>query len=77
MTDGVTELKYMFADIDDDKLVKYLNKPVIFDYGGTGDNWESFITPIRKDYPRFYVDWILLVRCVNLLPSFSFTHYLP
>jgi hypothetical protein len=55
-----TELKYIFARIEDEKLVEDPDN-LKFEYGGPGDSWESFITPVRKDYPGVHRNWVLLV----------------
>ncbi|KAJ4469929.1 hypothetical protein C8J55DRAFT_479485 [Lentinula edodes] len=54
------ELNYMFAHIEDDKLVKDPVNPK-FDYGGPGDYFDSFIAPIRKQRPQIHRKWVLLV----------------
>ncbi|KAJ3912955.1 hypothetical protein F5877DRAFT_71964 [Lentinula edodes] len=45
------ELNYMFAHIEDDNLVEDPDDPT-FDFGGPGDNFISFIAPIRKQRPQ-------------------------
>ncbi|KAF9062703.1 hypothetical protein BDP27DRAFT_1336206 [Rhodocollybia butyracea] len=64
MTDNAKELRYMFADLEDEKVVKYPNKKAAPQYGGPGDDLESFITPIRKGYNETWgaqVEWVALV----------------
>ncbi|KAJ3931132.1 MAG: hypothetical protein NXY57DRAFT_1081734 [Lentinula lateritia] len=54
------ELHYMFAHIEDDKLVEDPDDPT-FDFGSPGDNFIYFIAPIRKQRPQIHRKWVLLV----------------
>ncbi|KAJ4487198.1 hypothetical protein C8J55DRAFT_604313 [Lentinula edodes] len=54
------ELHYMFAHIEDDKIVEDPDDPT-FDVGGPGDNFIYFIAPIRKQRPQIHRKWVLLV----------------
>ncbi|KAJ3887214.1 hypothetical protein GG344DRAFT_80954 [Lentinula edodes] len=60
------ELNYMFANIEDNKLVEDPDDPM-FDYGGPGDNFTSFITPIRKQRPQIHRKWVLLVPEIPII----------
>lgn len=54
------ELRYIFARIEDEKLVEDPDK-IVLEYGGPGDSLESFLAPIRKEYPKFYRERVPLV----------------
>ncbi|GAW01818.1 hypothetical protein LENED_003433 [Lentinula edodes] len=51
------ELNYMFAHIEDDKLVEDPDG-LAYDYGGPGDSVYSFISPIRKQRPEIHRKWV-------------------
>ncbi|KAF9062854.1 hypothetical protein BDP27DRAFT_1406067, partial [Rhodocollybia butyracea] len=48
------------ATLEDDKLVEYPSNSIL-EYGGPGDDLDSFIAPIRKEYLGFYKEWVPLV----------------
>ena len=54
-------LIYNFARIEDDKLVKDSDHEIVFRIGGPGDDFYSFIAPIRKEYPQVHREWVVLV----------------
>lgn len=55
------KLMYVFTRVEDDKLAEDPDHPGC-DFGGSADDWDSFVSPLRKEHGNIISNWILLVR---------------